>query len=134
MIRSARHDIKPKSINGEVQPNLPPISRVIISTNIDKNINKDPTTSNPLYSSTLPISGKYWYVKIIATIPRGTVTKKIQCHPKYSVMSPPTPYPIESATVVASEIYPNIFPLTALGKLTAIIAGVMESNIAEPIP
>ncbi len=43
--------------------------------------------------------------------------KKIQCHPKYSVISPPTPYPSESATVVASEMYPNIFPLTTFGKV-----------------
>ena len=60
--------------------------------------------------------------------------KKIQCHPKYSVIIPPTPYPSDRATVVASEMYPNTLPLTILGKLTEIIAGVMESNIAEPTP
>ena len=37
----------PKSIKGEVQPNLPPISSDIISAITDRNIKMDPTISNP---------------------------------------------------------------------------------------
>ena len=68
------------------------------------------------------------------TIPRGKTVKKIQFQPKFSTMNPPIPYPEANPNVVVSEIYPKIRPLSSWGNVVEIIAGTMESIIAEPKP
>jgi len=68
----------------------------------------------------------------IAIIPTGTLMKKIQCHERYWVSTPPMVGPIAVPSAAAVMTKPMAFPFCFMGMYAVIIAGAMAVIMAPP--